>query len=183
VANHVTYFDPTYVMLGLPERMRRRLAVAMDGELLGSMRTPLPGTNFFMGLVGRVEYFLLLSIFNVFPLPRYAGFQKSFAFIGQLIDQGWNVLIFPEGITTKDGKMNPFRPGIGLLATRLRVPIVPIYLGGLPELKMKGRRGFALPGEIQVVAGEPVRFEEGEPAEKIASELQRRVAALAEKEV
>jgi len=179
VANHVTYFDPAYVMLGLPHRIRRRLAVAMDGELLESMRTPSPGTNFFMSLVGRVRYFLLLSIFNVFPLPRHAGFQRSFAFMGRLIDRGWNVLIFPEGITTKDGNMNPFRAGIGLLATRLRVPVIPIYLGGLAELKMKGRRLVAFPGEIQVVTGEPVDFEGNLPAEKIAQELQDRVRSLA----
>ena len=179
VANHVTYFDPAYVLAGLPRNIRRRLAVAMDGELLESMRTPLPGTNFFMGLIGRVKYFLLLSIFNVFPLPRVAGFQRSFAFMGKLIDRGWNVLVFPEGITTKDGNMNPFRAGVGLLATRLRVPVIPVYLGGLAKLKVSGRRGVALPGEIQIVSGEPVRFDRSEPPEKIAQDLQDRVAALA----
>jgi len=179
VANHVTYFDPAYVLAGLPRKIRRRLAVAMDGEFLESMRTPLPGTNFFMGVIGRIRYFLLVSIFNVFPLPRRAGFQRSFAFMGQLIDRGWSVLIFPEGVETKDGQMGPFRAGIGLLATRLRVPVIPIYLGGLAKLKLSGRRVVALPGEIQVVSGEPVRFDENEPAEKVAQELQDRVAALA----
>jgi long-chain acyl-CoA synthetase len=179
VANHVTYFDPAYVLAGLPRKIRRRLAVAMDGELLESMRTPLPGTNFLLGIVGRIKYFLLVSIFNVFPLPRQAGFQRSFAFMGGLIDRGWNVLVFPEGVTTKDGRMGPFRAGIGLLAMRLRVPVIPVYLGGLAKLKLSGRRVVALPGEIEILSGEPVRFDENQSPEKIAQELQNRVAALA----
>jgi long-chain acyl-CoA synthetase len=177
ISNHVTYFDPAYVMLGLPERLRRRLAVAMDGELLESMRTPPPGRNFFLSLVDRVTYFLLLAVFNVFPLPRHAGFQRSFAFIGSLIDRGWNVLIFPEGERTKRGSMSPFRAGIGLLATRLRVPVIPVYLGGFWELKERGKR-VARPGRVSVTLGEPVSFGEKDAAEKIAQELQDRVGAL-----
>jgi long-chain acyl-CoA synthetase len=177
VANHVTFFDPAYVMIGLPQQLRRRLAVAMDGELLESMRTPPPGTGVFQSLVDRLTYFLLLSIFNVFPLPRQAGFQRSFAFMGSLIDRGWNVLIFAEGIRTKDGRINPFRAGIGLLATRLRVPVIPLYLGNFWELKQKGKR-IARPGEVWVAVGEPVRYAESDPAEAVAEDLQNRVATL-----
>jgi long-chain acyl-CoA synthetase len=179
IANHITYFDPAYVMLGLPERLRRRLAVAMDGELLESMRTPPPNRNFFLSLVDRVTYFLLLAVFNVFPLPRHAGFQRSFAFVGSLIDRGWNVLIFPEGERTKNGRMSPFRAGIGLLATRLRVPVIPVYMGGFWELKQKGKK-IARPRQVRVAVGEPVSFGENDAAEKIAQELQSRVAALAD---
>jgi long-chain acyl-CoA synthetase len=179
VANHVTFFDPAYVMIGLPEQLRRRLAVAMDGELLESMRTPPPGTNIFKSLIDRLTYFLLLSIFNVFPLPRQAGFQLSFAFMGSLIDRGWNVLIFPEGVRTKDGRLSSFRAGIGLLATRLRVPVIPVYLGNFWELKQKGKR-VARPGEVYVSVGEPIVFTEADSAESIAQDLQSRVAALRE---
>lgn len=180
IANHVTYFDPAYIMLGLPERFRSKLAVAMDGELLESMRTPPPGRNFFLALVDRVVYFLLVSIFNVFPLPRHAGFQRSFAFTGNLIDRGWNVLIFPEGERTKNGRLSPFRVGIGLLATRLRVPVIPMYLGNFWELKQQGRH-IAWPGEVRVAIGEPVAFAENDDPEKIAQELQRRVEGLGRK--
>ncbi|HEY6467203.1 MAG TPA: AMP-binding protein [Candidatus Acidoferrales bacterium] len=177
IANHVTYFDPAYIMLGLPERFRRRLAVAMDGELLESMRTPPPMRNWFLGLVDRVTYFLLVSIFDVFPLPRHAGFQRSFAFIGNLIDRGWNVLIFPEGERTKNGRVSPFRAGIGLLATRLRVPVIPMYLGNFWELKQKGKH-MVRPGQVRVAIGEPASFTESEAPEKVAQELQDRVEKL-----
>jgi long-chain acyl-CoA synthetase len=177
VANHVTFFDPAYILEGLPGRFRRRLAVAMDGELLESMRTPPLGTGFFMGLLGRVKYFLVVSIFNVFPLPRHAGFRKSFAFAGDLIDRGWNVLVFPEGERTRNTRMNPFRAGIGLLATRLGVPVVPMRFDGVAEAREAGKH-LVRPGQIKVWIGAPVRFTEAEAAEEIARDLERRVAGL-----
>ncbi|MGH9574775.1 MAG: AMP-binding protein [Candidatus Acidiferrales bacterium] len=177
IANHVTYFDPAYIMLGLPERFRSKLAVAMDGELLESMRTPPPGRNGFLALIDGITYFLLVSIFDVFPLPRHAGFQRSFAFMGNLIDRGWNVLVFPEGERTKTGRLDPFRTGIGLLATRLRVPVIPMYLGNFWELKQQGKH-IARPGRVSVAIGQPVSFAETDDPANIAQELQRRVESL-----
>jgi len=177
VANHVTFFDPAYILEGLPARFRRRLAVAMDGELLESMRTPLPGTGFFAGIVGRITYFLVVSVYNVFPLPRRAGFRKSFAFAGDLIDRGWNVLVFPEGERARTTKMNPFRAGIGLLATRLGVPVVPMRFDGVAEAREAGKHIVA-PGTIKVWIGAPVRYTEAQPAEEIARDLERRVLGL-----
>ena len=177
VANHVTFFDPAYILEGLPERFRKRLAVAMDGELLESMRTPPPGTGFFKGLVDRVTYLLVVSVYNVFPLPRRAGFRKSFAFAGDLMGRGWNVLVFPEGERTRTTRMNPFRAGIGLLATRLGVPVVPMRFDGVAEAREAGKH-WAPPGRIKVWIGAPVRYREGEAAEEIARDLERRVLEL-----
>jgi long-chain acyl-CoA synthetase len=178
VANHIEYFDPVYVLEGLPGRLGRRLAVAMDGELLESFRNPPPDSGFFARLIGPVKYFLVVSIFNAFPLPRRAGFRKSFAFAGDLIDRGWSVLVFPEGERAKTLRMNPFRAGIGLLATRLGVPVVPVRLDGIAELRAAGKH-WARPGRIKVSIGAPVQFSEATPAEEIAHDLERRVAALA----
>jgi long-chain acyl-CoA synthetase len=177
VANHVTYIDPAFVVAALPARIRWKLAVAMDGERLESMRTPPVGTGFLPSIFSRMKYFLVVSLFNVFPLPLLAGFRKSFEFAGDLMDRGWSVLIFPEGAITRDGQIAPFRAGIGLLATKLRLPVVPVRLNGLFELKQAGKR-WARPGQIKISIGAPVQFSETEPAEQIAQELERRVAAL-----
>jgi long-chain acyl-CoA synthetase len=177
ISNHVTYFDPVLILHALPARLRRRLAVAMDGERLESMRRPPAGSGFFRSLLNRLRYFALAALFNVFPLPRQAGFRKSFAFAGDLIDRGWSVLIFPEGELTRDGRTAPFRAGIGLLATGLGVPVVPARLGGLFELKQAGKR-HAPPGQITISLGSPMSINTTRPAEEIAREIQEQVAAL-----
>jgi long-chain acyl-CoA synthetase len=177
VSSHQTYLDPSYVLEALPGRLRRRLAVAMDGERLARMRHPAPTTGFFAGLIDRMKYFLIVSIYNVFPLPRAAGFRKSFAFAGDLIDRGWSVLVFPEGELTRDGKVAPFRAGIGLLAARLKVPVVPMRLEGLYERRIADK-SWAPPGTVHVTIGAPVRFDGNKAAEEIARELELQVAAL-----
>jgi len=177
VANHETYLDPAYVLEALPGRIRRRLAVAMDGERLASMRNPSEDNGFFAALLGRVKYILITLIFNVFPLPRLSGFRKSFAFAGDLIDRGWSVLVFPEGELTRDGRVAPFRAGIGLLAARLKVPVVPVRIEGLFELREAGKR-WTRPGQVRISIGAPVRFSETDAAEEIAREIERRVASL-----
>jgi long-chain acyl-CoA synthetase len=165
------------VLEALPGRFRRRLAVAMDGERLALMRNPAPGTGFFAGSIDRVKYFLISLIFNVFPLPRMSGFRKSFAFAGELIDRGWSVLVFPEGELTRDGRVASFRAGIGLLAARLNLPVVPMRLEGLYERRIADK-SWAPPGTIRVSIGAPVRFDQSQTAEEIARELEQRVAVL-----
>jgi len=177
VANHTEYFDPAYILEALPARLRRKLAVAMDGELLESMRRPPAGTAFFTGLANRAGYWLVVSLFNVFPLPQRSGFRKSFAFAGELVDRGWSVLVFPEGQLTRDGKIGPFRAGIGLLATRLQAPVVPLRLSGIFERKAAGKK-WARPGHIKVSIGPPIRFKESDSAEEIARILGERVSTL-----
>jgi len=177
VANHIAFIDPGFVLQALPARLRHRLAVAMDGELLETMRKPPEGTRFFTHLLLQAQYLLVVTLFNVFPLPQRAGFRKSFAFAGELIDRGWSVLVFPEGVRTRTGKMSPFRAGIGLLATRLGVPVVPVRIDGLFERKVEDSK-WARPGEIKVGIGAPVKFSEATPAEEIARDLQQRVEVL-----
>jgi long-chain acyl-CoA synthetase len=177
VANHVAFFDPAYVLESLPARFRRKLAVAMDGEVLESMRNPPTERGLLAGLADRAAYWLVVSIYNVFPLPLRAGFRKSFAFAGDLIDRGWNVLIFPEGAITRDGCMSPFRSGIGLLAMQLGVPVVPVRLDGIFELKTAGRK-WARPYRIKVSIGAPAQFVPSDKPEDIAEDIKRRVTAL-----
>jgi long-chain acyl-CoA synthetase len=177
IANHVTYVDPAYILAALPARLRLRLAVAMEGEVLETMRKPPDGAGIFSNFFLRLQYVLVVGLFNVFPLPQRSGFRKSFALAGELVDRGWSVLVFPEGVRTKTGIMAPFRAGIGLLATRLGLPVVPIRFDGLFERKQAGGK-WAPPGFVRVAIGAPVKFDESQSAEEIAQELYRRVVAL-----
>ena len=177
VSNHITYVDIGWILAALPARVRHRLATAMGGERLAALRHPSEGMSSLQRLAERVGYFLVIALFNVFPLPRDSGFRRSFSFAGDLADRGWNVLIFPEGLTTPDGELHTFRAGIGLLATQLALPIIPMRIDGVFDLRQAERR-IARPGHVRVTIGEPVRFAAGQDANEIARELQRRVADL-----
>jgi long-chain acyl-CoA synthetase len=177
IANHVTYLDIAWVLPALPWNLRNRLATAMRGERLTEMRRPPQSMNIFKRMQERLNYFLALSLFNVFPLPQRAGFAKSFSYAGNLTDRGWSVLIFPEGQTTEDGNIAPFRVGIGLLAQKLNIPVVPMRLDGLLELR-QANRILARPGQVTVTIGEPVSFTADQDAAEITRELERRVRAL-----
>jgi long-chain acyl-CoA synthetase len=147
VSNHITYLDIAWILPALPARLRNRLATAMRGERLAEMRRPAKEMKLFERFMERLRYYLALSVFNVFPLPQYSGFLKSFSFAGDLADRGWNILIFPEGVTSEDGKMVHFRSGIGLLAKQLNLPIIPMRLSGLIDLKLQNRI-LARPGHV-----------------------------------
>ena len=122
VSNHVTYVDIGWILAALPARFRHRLATAMRAERIATMLQPPAEMGFLERCSERWSYFLVFALFNVFPLPRESGFRRSFAFAGDLADRGWNSLIFPEGLTTPDGELHPFRVGIGLLAKQLDCP-------------------------------------------------------------
>ncbi len=178
-ANHVTYVDPALVMSAMPAKFRRNLAIAMDGERLRAYLHPPSG----IGIVKRIRWFftywLAVTFFNVFPLPRQSGFRRSFEFAGEAMDRGYNVLIFPEGELTKDGEIGRFRAGIGILAAGLEAAVVPVAITGLYKLRASGQRGFAPPGIVNVGFGEPVQFESEQPADEIAHELEGRIRKLA----
>ena len=177
IANHVIYLDVGFVLAALPRRFRHRLAVAMGGERLSEMRRPPREWFFLRRWLHRTNYFLVAALFNVFPLPKRSGFRESFRFAGDLADRGWTVLIFPEGDLTPDGKLQPFRAGIGLLARDLGLPVVPIQIDGAYEVREAGRL-FNRPGRIRVHIGAPIVFPAASDPQEIARALEQRVASL-----
>ena len=179
VANHVTMADQALILVGLPPRLRHRLAIAMEGELLRLWRHPPAGTNLFTRLRWRAQYVLVCLFFHVFPLPKQSGFRRSFAYAGERVDAGDSLLVFPEGARAPRGQreMSPFKTGIGLLAKELDVPVVPVKITGLYELKERGQN-FAPPGMVRVIFGEPMTLYAGMNPAEITKELERRVASL-----
>jgi long-chain acyl-CoA synthetase len=171
--------DPGMILFALPLKFRHKLAIAMAGERLRGLRHGLEGSNWFGRLLNRVSYLLVVTIFNVFSLPQKSGFRRAFSFAGEVVDEGYNVLVFPEGRTTQDGRMNPFMSGIGLLAGNLDLPVAPIRIEGLFDLTNQ-RRYFSRPGTVTVTFGEPVIFERGTDPALITQELERRLRAMAD---
>ena len=177
ISNHVGDIDPGFVLTALPARFRHRLAIATGGEALEALRTPAPSRNFFLKLYDRLQWLLGVSLLNLFPLPREAGFRRSFAFAGQAVDRGYNILVFPEGRHTTNGSLLPFRTGIGLLAQNLAIPVLPMRIDGLFEPKQAGKHLVA-PNTIQVRIGTPIRFDPTTPPDEIAQVLHQAVLDL-----
>jgi long-chain acyl-CoA synthetase len=182
VANHVTSYDGDLIVHALPAPHRRRVAVAMLGEMLDDFlhwRNPWkPGDKGFY-IFGPPAYWLVTALFNVFPLPRQRDFQHSFAHAGKALDHGYNVLVFPEGTLSPDGRMGAFRPGIGLLAKQSYAPVLPVAMRGLGELKMHQRPWFRS-GILEVVVGEAISFGPEETEAAITARLHDAVAQLLE---
>ncbi len=177
ISNHVAQIDIGFLMAALPAHLRNRLGVAMQGEKLRSMRYPPQNWSFLKRWWEQLQYALTAAFFNVFSLPQRSKYRESFRFAGGLADRGYSVVIFPEGRRTETGEMSPFRSGIGLLATQLNLPIIPMRIDGLFPFKI-AKKHYAPPYSVQVRIGDPVRFEPTADPEEIAKELQRIVEGL-----
>ncbi|HZP24085.1 MAG TPA: AMP-binding protein [Terriglobales bacterium] len=169
--NHITYIDVGFVLWALPPRYRRKLAVGMLGELLWQMWRPPQEWNPFLRLSYKVGYYLVVALFDVFPLPQHSGVRGSFAYAGESVDRGYSVLVYPEGQRTLDGQPVPFRSGFGMLASRLNVPVLPLRIDGLWGMKTAGRK-IAKPRELTVVIGKPMRFPPDTPPDEITNQVE-----------
>ena len=177
VSNHVADVDVGLIQTSLPGLIRHKLATAAGGEALELLRSPRPERAWFSRIYDRLQWILGVSLLNLFPLPRQAGFRKSLAYAGEAVDRGYSVLVFPEGKHTEDGKLVPFRSGVGLLANNLRIPVLPMRIDGLFEIKKAGRK-VAAPGKIQVRIGKPMQFAPETDPEEVARALQQAVEDL-----
>jgi long-chain acyl-CoA synthetase len=181
IANHVTSFDGPFLEYALPPSIRRRIAVAMSGEMLEDYRHFRNAdrlnveASFFPP--GPLFYVLLTALFNVFPLPRQRDFQRSFAHTGEALDNGMHVLLFPEGTRSAEGQLAGFRPGIGLLVKQSMAPVLPMAIRGLGELKT-GTRGWFRSGTVEVCIGEPIRFSPADSEASITAQLHAAVDTL-----
>ena len=177
ISNHVADVDVGFIQTALPARIRHKLATATGGEALEKLRSPGPDRVWFKGVYDRVQWAFGIALLNLFPLPRQSGFRKSFAYAGEAVDRGYSVLVFPEGRHTEDGKLRTFRTGVGLLANNLRIPILPMRIDGLYEIKNTGKK-FAAPGKILVRIGKPMQFAPESDPEETARALQKAVEGL-----
>jgi len=175
VANHVTAFDAPLVLFALPAPMRRRVAIAMRGEMLEDFRHGRRQGSPLRNLLAPASYWLITLLFNVFPLPNN-GFRRSFAHAGEAMDHNYHVLIFPEGRRTRDGKLQPFRSGIGLLASESAASVLPVAIRGLGELKVSGEN-WVRSGKLEIVVGQAVSYKAQAP-EQLAEALHKSMAEL-----
>src|SRR5437763_15130350 len=154
-ANPQSHLDTLAILLALPWRRRFKVAPAMAKEFFKA--------HFFPEQYGRaawftnsLNYYLSTLFFNAFPFPqREAGIRDALRYAGELVSQGCSILIFPEGRRSETGEIDTFRPGVGILASRLGIPVVPVRITGI-ERVLKVGWNFARPGWVRVRFGEPL---------------------------
>lgn len=181
IGNHVTTYDGPLIEYALEGRVRRNIAVAMSAEMLDDLRhwrdpdKPRNKQGFYP--FGPLAYFLITTLFNVFPLPRQRDFQLSFAHAGRAMDRGMSVIVFPEGTRSAEGKLARFRAGIGLLTKQSGVPVLPVAIRGLGELKA-GKQKWFRSGKLEVHVGEAINFAPEATEAEITEQLRAEVARL-----
>jgi long-chain acyl-CoA synthetase len=177
VSNHVTSYDVPFILYALPPRIRKRVAVAMSGEMILDWRYARNQGHWFLNWVAPLQYLVVTALFNIFPLPQYSGFRRSFAHAGDALDHGYHVLVFPEGKRSPDGALQPFKSGAGLLWKELGVSALPVYLQGLGQIKATHERWFRA-GNILVSVGEPLRLEAGNTPQELTERLRNGISSL-----
>lgn len=177
ISNHVTAYDGALILYALPGELRRRMAVAMSGEMIFDLRRGRNQRSALRNLLAPIAYWLVTALFNVFPLPRKRGFRRSFEHAGEAFDAGYSVLIFPEGTRSRKGTVQAFRSGIGLLAKDSQVPVLPIALIGLDDMRAKNSRWFHS-GSLEIRVGEPVDIDAEKSPSEITEQLHERVRRL-----
>ncbi len=141
-ANHTSHMDTGAVMVALGER-------AENLFVLGAR-------DYFFNT--RLKGWFFHTFLRVVPFDRTVNPLEGLRIAAAILQAGYPLLIFPEGTRSVTGKLQPFKPGLGLLAIETGVPVVPALIEGTFEALPKGR---FLPrkSKIRVTFGEPVRVE------------------------
>jgi long-chain acyl-CoA synthetase len=154
-ANHQSHMDTPVILSALPPRFRYRLAPAMAKEFFAAHFAPV-GRPTRERWASHLLYSLAALCFNAFPLPqREAGARTTLRYVGELVAAGASILIFPEGRRTEEGEISPFQAGVGMMGSRLGLPIVPVALDGVHRVLHRSWR-WPKAGQVRVLFGPPI---------------------------
>jgi 1-acyl-sn-glycerol-3-phosphate acyltransferase len=166
VANHASHLDTPLILLSLPDEWRRKTTVAAAAD-------------YFFDTWWRAVGSAIL--FNTFPIERRGGAMASTP--GEVLEEGWNLVVYPEGTRSRDGWLGAFRTGAARLAVEHRVPVIPVAHRGTFAAMPRGQ-GWPSPGRrpVTVRFGEPVRPAVGEDPKDFGQRMYDAVAALLDEE-
>ncbi len=158
-ANHQSHMDTLVLFEAMPEHIQRNLyfgAAADRWYVKGKKKLIL-------------QPWYQSMVLGNFPIVRGGG-MKALHYAAWLLRRGCNICIFPEGTRTTRDELGRFKPGVALLALELGVPVVPVYLSGLREMRPKGAL-HAKPGPAGVDVLAPMLFARGTGVENATAAL------------
>lgn len=163
-------------MIALPRKLRYKIAPAMAKEFFKAHFFPQQYGRL-AWLTNSLNYYLSVLFFNAFPFPqREAGIRETLRYAGDLVSEGNSILIFPEGRRCETGAIGAFRPGVGILASRLNIPVVPVRVKGVDQVLRVGWN-MARPGQVRVKFGSPLQLR-GDDYAQLAQQVEDAVKRL-----
>ena len=162
--NHQSHFDIPVLRRALGRHGRHRLAIAAADDYWFQRRL----------------YKLVVSWFAAVPFRRMGRGAESIRAVEGLLDDGWRVVIFPEGTRSRTGAIGHFKPGAGLIAVHGGVAVLPVRIDGLWDILPPGARRPRRPrrGRTRVRFGQPLVATEGETPRAFTERLEAAVRAL-----
>ena len=160
-SNHHLPLDNGLILKAFPSRVRRRLAITAAAEMWRS----------------RFWAFVNPLFGNGFPFSREGAVRASLENVGRILDDGWSVLIYPEGEVTIGGPIQPFLSGVGLLAMEARVPVIPMRLH-IHDMGSPWKFPIAKRGKIEIRFGVPINFAPGTTYREATEAIESAVKAL-----
>jgi 1-acyl-sn-glycerol-3-phosphate acyltransferase len=158
---HASHFDFSALRLALGPKHRKRLTAAAAADYFATKRSR----------------WLIAAWLGAFAFNRTGRGADSIAAAEGLLAAGWHVVLFPEGTRTMTGDINPFQPGIGLLARHTGRQVLPVRIVGIRGVLPKGgRRPRRSPVEVRF--GAPIRALPGEDARAFTARLEALTRAL-----
>lgn len=175
-ANHQSHLDVPVILASLPPSWRYRIAPAMAKEFFDPHFFP-QRHGWRERFTSSLMYRLATLLFNAFPIPKSdSGAGHSIRYMGELAEEGWSILIFPEGELTHTGKLGRFRPGVGMIASHLHLPVVPVRIKGLDRVLHRTAK-WPHPGRVTVTMGAPIQCH-GESFAQMAEQVETAVRSL-----
>jgi 1-acyl-sn-glycerol-3-phosphate acyltransferase len=165
-ANHASHIDTPLVLSVLPDRWRHRTVVAA-------------GADYFFDRWWKAAFFAFTI--NAIPIDRLRVNRRSAALAASLLDEGWSLLIFPEGGRTPDGWGQSHRPGAAWLAVRTNRVVVPVYVEGTRRVLPRHASRLHL-ATTRVTFGRPIRPEPGMDARDLAAQVEGALEILADEQ-
>ncbi len=134
-SNHCSYIDPFIVGIAFHKKVRF-----------------LAKKSLFSGLMG-----WWVKNVGAIPIDREDTSPSTLKIIFNCLKQGHTLVIFPEGTRSRDGKIKPFKKGIGMIVKKSKAAVIPAYLKGVNKIKPKGKK-FPRPVKLTAYYGKPVDF-------------------------
>jgi len=160
--NHHSHVDTPIMVTSVPEPWRSKLVVAAAADYF--FDTKVKGTAAALAL-------------NALPIDREVTGRKSSDLIRNLVEDGWSLVIYPEGGRSPDGWGQEFKGGAAYLSNRTGAPVVPVFIDGSGAIFGKGMKR-PKPGSTRVVFGAPLHPIEGESTRRFNARIEAAVAAL-----